>query len=134
MSNWAVDLDTMIYSIFKTALTEKLGEKYPDMYITTLAKTPSTPKFPTIYFHPLSGVETGQTLVNDGINAVNYSVQIEVTVTESQQEARNISAEVLNVMKSLQFNVIAMPLMSEGEDTYITTSRFRRIIGANDII
>lgn len=132
--NWAVDLDSIIFTRIKNGLTSAFGKKYTDMYITNSDRTLTTAKFPTIYIHPMSNVELGNTLDGNSINGVMYTIQCEVTVTESQSQAKTIMAEILNIVKAMYFEVIAMPEVTSTDDTYRAVARFRRAVGASDTL
>lgn len=132
--NWTVDLDSIIFTRIKSGLTKTFGTEYKNMYITNSDKTLTTAKFPTIYIHPMSNVELGNTLDGTSINGVMYTIQCEVTVTESQSQAKTIMAELLNIVKAMRFEIIAMPEVTSTDDTYRAVARFRRAIGANNTI
>lgn len=134
MANWAVDLDTTIYTYIQYALEKAFRAKYPTMLITSSDRTPTVAQFPAIYIHSLSGVESGITTEGNDLNAVLYTLQAEVTVTENQKQAKTIMAEITNIAKIMMFKVIAMPETTSTEDTYVSVARFRRAIGAGDII
>lgn len=132
MANWIIDLDSIVFTRIKSNLTNELKTQYPDLFVTNSDRTPTEPKFPTVYIHPLNGVEVGATLEGNTINGVMYTLQIEVTVTKSQSQARNVMSTIINIMKKMMFAVMGTPEFVNTEETYRQIARFRRTIGAND--
>lgn len=130
MANWVIDLDTNVYNRFKNELNKRYTKD--TLYFTISDRTPSKAQFPTVYFHTMQNLEEGSTLEGTDINAVLYSAQIEVTVVKDQTQAKKIMAEVINSMKTMLFEVIALPEITSTTDTYKAVARFRRLIGASD--
>lgn len=134
MSNWVDDLETSIYAKLRKKLLTKFKTKYPilETSITTDDSTMVT-KFPTVYFHVMSGFEKGQDLEGTSINAIMYTIQIDVSSKE-RETTREIMSEVVNIMKSMSFSVIALPEFNNQDDIKRQVVRVRRLIGANDLV
>ena len=130
--NWYVSLDSKIFTILKTRLVKKLGSKYPKLFCTMADSIDSEPVFPTVYIHTLQGVEMGADLVNESINAILNTVQVDVTDNESMNDCRIVTMEVLNQLKLLHFNIVGMPIYTTEGNVYRGVLRARRTIGSDD--
>lgn len=131
MGNWVVDLDNIIYTRIDSKLEKAFRAKYPDMYVTNSDVNKGVAKFPTIYIHILPNAEVGQDLDNSTINAVMYGMQLEVSST-NQIHVKDIMSELVNIMKSMRFEITAMPEFRNQDTLYRQVCRVRRVIGAND--
>lgn len=131
MGNWVIDLDNIIFTRIDTKLQKALLKKYPDLYITNSDLNTGVAKFPTVYIHIMPGIEQGQDLDGRTINAILYSIQLEVTST-NQTHTKEVMAELINVMKEMRFDVIAMPEFRNQNTLYRQVCRVRRVIGADD--
>lgn len=129
-----LDIETIVHSRIKAILTSKLKTKYPNISFTTSDKVKDKPKFPNVYTHMLGSQEEGGDLEGSSINGVLASFQIEVTDNESQTRAKAVMDEVVGVMKSMRFSVVAMPEFQNTDTSYRSVSRFRRIIGNLDML
>ena len=127
-------LETQIFSLIKAKFSTKIKEKYKDLNFTTSDKSSTKAKFPTVYIHMLESSEIGETLEGTEINGVNATFQIEVTDNQSQARADEVSREVLRIMKTMRFKAVGMPFHDNSGDTYRTVSRYRRPVGAGDIL
>lgn len=135
-NQWAFDLETKIYSIVKSRVTAQLKKisKYSNAFITNVEKSTSDATFPTIYIHELPGVEKGNDLEGTAINAILETFQVDVITNTSQSDAKRIIAIVTDEFKKLRFQITAMPEFDSSGETYRSTMRLRRLIGANDIL
>lgn len=131
MGNWVIDLDNIIFTRVDVKLKNALGTKYPDLYVTNSDLNTGVAKFPTVYLHVMSGIEQGNDLDGSTINAVLYSIQLEVTST-SQTHTKEVMAELISIFKQMRFQVIAMPEFKNQNTLYRQVCRVRRVIGAND--
>lgn len=127
-------IESMIFSRIKAQFSERIKKKYPDLNFTTSNQSQTKPKFPTVYVHLMPSVEQGETLSGTDINAALVSFQIEVTDNQSQQRAGEVMWEVVRIMKTMRFSVTAMPEFANSNGTYRSVARFRRMIGAGDIL
>lgn len=127
-------LETQIFSLVKAKFSTKIKEKYKDLNFTTSDKSSTKAKFPTVYVHFMESPEIGETLEGTEINGVNATFQIEVTDNQSQARADEVSKEVLRIMKIMRFKAVGMPFHDNSGDTYRTVSRYRRPVGAGDIL
>lgn len=127
-------LESQVYTRIKTQFPSKLKEKYKNINFTTENKVDALPRFPTVYIHEMPGMETGADLQGGTINAVWSSFQIEVTTNTKQSDTKEVMDEVVKIMKKMRFQVISMPEFQNTDSIYRRVARFRRIIGAGDVL
>lgn len=127
-------LESQIFSRIKANFSDRIKKKYPDLNFTTSDKTPTKAKFPTVYIHFMESPEIGSDLEGTSINGITATFQIDITDNQSQSRADEVSREVLRIMKSMRFKAVGMPFHDNSGDTYRTISRYRRPIGAGDIL
>ena len=133
-NQWAFDIETKIVSIIKNRCEQELQKTYPNIYITNKQESTSKAVFPTVLIHELPGVEQGADLEGSSINAVLETIQVDVTTNKSQSEAKRVLARIADEFKHMRFQITSMPEFNNSGDTFRSTARFRRIIGANDIL
>lgn len=131
-NQWAFDLGTIIFSIVKTKTLDKLGSKYPNIFITDKGKTTGKAVFPTVYVQEMSGSERGADLEGKTINAVLETIQVDVTTNTSKSDVSKVMSVVASIFKEMRFTIQTMPNFEYNGETYRKTARFQRIIGAND--
>lgn len=133
MASWVSMLEMQIFSqiVSKTATPLAI---YPNKNYTTVPASNTQAEFPNIYIHLLPLVEQGQDLAGRSINAVLTTVQVDVTTNSSQSDVRNISYEIVDVLKSMRFDIISMPETFKEGDIYRATLRGRRMIGNGDVL
>ena len=130
---WAFELESIIFTIVKKELLERLKETFPSIKITDKGQTVSKADFPTVYIHELPGVEMGADVFGTDINAVMETFQVDVTTNTSKSDSREIIVNAIDVFKQLRFQIVSMPEFDDDDDeTYRFTARLRRVIGAND--
>lgn len=127
-------IESQIFSRVKANFSDRIKNKYPNLNFTTSDKSSTSPKFPTVYIHLMEPTEDGETLDGSGLNAVNATFQIDVSDNQSQARADEAAREVLRIMKTMRFSAKPLPFHNNVGDVYRTTARYRRIIGAGDII
>lgn len=137
MSNsWVFDRQTTIYSRIKAIGTSKLKKKYPDINFTQDGRVVTSPKFPNVYIKFLQPMESGKDLEGNGINAVNLTVEIDVTVTQSMgmQVCNEVSWIIVDVLKEMCFDAQMPYFDATSTETYRTIARYSRVIGYNDVL
>lgn len=127
-------IETQVFSLIKAKFSAKIKAKYKDLNFTTSDRSSTKPKFPTVYIHLLESPEIGSDLDGTSVNGINATFQIDVTDNQSQTRADEVAKEILKVMKSMRFKSSGMPFHDNSGDTYWTVSRWRRVIGAGDIL
>lgn len=127
-------LESQIFSRIKANFSDRIKKKCPDLNFTTSDKAPTKAKFPTIYIHFMESPEIMDTLEGTEINGITATFQIDVTDNQSQARADEVSREALRIMKTMRFKAAGMPFHDNSGDTYRTISRYRRAVGAGDIL
>lgn len=127
-------IETQVFSLIKAKFSTKIKAKYPDLSFTTSDRSSTKPKFPTAYIHLLESPEIGSDLDGTSVNGINATFQIEVTDNQNQTRADEVAKEILRIMKFMRFKSVGMPFHDNSGDTYRTVSRYRRPIGAGDIL
>lgn len=133
MAGWIFLIPSVVYSRIQDNFDEELKTQYgmtADNFSTTDVSNKNA-VFPFVFINQIQGTEEGQTLDGQSVNGGTFSFQIDVYDNKSQQRARTVMAEVCEIMKSMHFEIVAMPTVDSG-DTHRCTMRFRRIIGASD--
>lgn len=132
-NSWTDDIENIIFTRIKKYGKDKLSNIYPDILFTTTNKNSGTPTFPTVYVHAIGGSERGADLEGKTINAILYSVQIDVYHDKRQDDVKKIMSVMKDIMKGMSFNVISLPENTfESSSVYRSTARFRRTIGSGD--
>ena len=131
---WTTDIESIVYSRIKIALTNELKTKYKDLSFTNSDAVIKNPKFPTVYVHELNGYEKARDLENQDIYAVESSFQIEVTDNISQSRAKEVMNEVVKVVKQMRFSGVNMPEFQNIDGYFRCVFRCRRTIGKDDIL
>lgn len=133
-NTWIYYLETTIYSLVKSLVEADLKATYPTIVITNEGKSNKEAEFPTAYIHELPGVETGCDIDGIGVNAVMETFQVDVSTNTSKRDAKYIANIIASAFKKLRFQIVSMPEIEYGDETYRCVARFRRVIGANDTL
>lgn len=132
---WTSDIGTTVFSRIKAKGMAELKKAYPNINFTQSDRSSTTPKFPTVFCKDISSPEQGQTLDGQSVNAVLYSVQIEVTDNGSTFiTAKTVMNKIVDYMKEMRFQIVGTPEFQNTSNVYRMVARFRRMIGANDVI
>lgn len=129
-----LDIENIVYSRIQYSIPQKIKDKYPDLNFTTDNRELTSPKFPCVYVHLMPSVEVGQDLEGISINGGRFTFQIEVYDNQSQNRAKTIMSEIVGIMKKMCFELNAFPEFQNTTDIYRSVARFRRVIGAGDIL
>lgn len=127
------NLETQIFSRVKAGFSSKIKAKYPDLSFTTVDKSSTKPKFPTVYIHLIGSPEIGQDLDCTTVNAVNATFQVDVTDNQSQARAKEVADEVFIQMKRMRFLAKVIPNFDNTGDIFRSVARYNRVIGSGDI-
>lgn len=127
---WFSEIEPRVFTIFK----KRMGESFSGVFFTTANEEVSERKFPCVYLHEMEQIEQGNDLINETVNAVLSTFQIQVFSKDAAQN-KSIMTEAVRQMKRLRFEVTAMPIYtSEGDKTvFLSVARFRRVIGSGDV-
>lgn len=128
-----LDIETRVFSRVKNQMPQSIKTKYPDIRFTTSDKAPEKPKFPNVYVHEMRSQEMGRDLNGTTINAIRSTIQIDVSDNENMSNVREVMNEVVMIMKSMRYEVVTMPEFENG-NVYRSVARFRRVIGAYDVL
>ena len=131
---WIMDIPSIVFSRLKMEFPQKTKDKLgmTDKNFSTVSATSKTAVFPFVFVSLISASEQGQTLVGEGLNAGMFSFQVDVIDNQSQNRAREVMTEIMQIMKRMRFDAFDMPTFESTEDTHRCTSRFRRMIGSLD--
>ena len=134
MSSWVMLMPSKILGRVKNEFSSKIKTKYgmtASNFSDEVEDTP--PVFPFVYVHMLAPSELGKTLDGESINGGRFTFQIEVYDNAKKSNALEVMGEVLRIMKRMRFEVVSMPEHFK-TDTHRYVARFRRVIGASDIL
>lgn len=130
---WYEELEANIFTLIRHRVRKALdGKVSKTIKFTSEGQSESAPYFPTVYLHELTPAETGEDLEGRSINAVIETIEI-IVYSDAKSEAKLIMNECIFQMKRLCFSVTSMPILTESGRVANTVSRFRRVIGADDI-
>lgn len=140
-STWYLDIEPKVFTLIKAKTYTKLKQKYPKILFTSIDAMPTdgTAYSHTVYIHEIGGLEMGKDLENTSVNAYECTFEVKVSVTSEdsnskKSEVRDITGYIASAFKSLKFDMILMPTVEISDSAYTVPMRFRRVIGANDII
>lgn len=129
--NWFAEIESRVFTQISYMLTERENAPYPDMKCTTVSQN-TVVNFPTMYIHELQPVEMGNDLVNQTVNAVLSTFEIQVWDNVSEKNCRDILTASILEMKKLGFSVTMFPNVTTDSKIAWGVARFRRMIGAGD--
>lgn len=146
---WTMDIPTIVFSRVTSEFSEELKTKYgikkttvklPGMTepvvawnkFSTSQVSESLPEFPYITIIELPGQERGQDLEGSSINGALFTFQVDVYDNAGDSRPKNCMAEIVRIMKSMRFQVNAMPSFDNKPQEYRMTARFSRVVGYND--
>lgn len=136
-TNWVFNIESKIYTIVKTRLTNALKDVYPKLLITQQQRLNDDTQLPVIYIKMLDSPEIGADLDGSTVNAMLVTFETRITVSKDSglSGLRKISASVLENFKRLRFQMATRgEITRETSDTYTTISRYNRVIGAEEEI
>lgn len=136
-SDWVFNIESKIYTIVKTRLTNALKDVYPKLLITQQQRLNDDTQLPVIYIKMLDSPEIGADLDGATVNAMLVTFETHITVSKDSglSGLRKISASVLENFKKLRFQMTTRgEITRETSDTYTTISRYNRVIGAEEEI
>ena len=132
---WATEIDTTVLSRLRSRGYADLRKNYPNINFTDDDRAPIDPKFPTVFYINISSAERGQTLDGKSVNALLHSVQIEVSDnSQTNATVKAVMSKICDYMKDMRYEVVNMPFFQNTDNVRRMVARFRRTIGANDVI
>jgi len=136
-TDWVFNIESKIYTIVKTRLTNALKDVYPKLLITQQQRLNDDTQLPVIYIKMLDSPEIGADLDGSTVNAMLVTFETHITVSKDSglSGLRKISASVLENFKKLRFQMATRgEITRETSDTYTTISRYNRVTGAEEEI
>ena len=131
MDNWFSELESKLF----TRIKYELSKDYPNLCCTTASASDMPAKFPTLYFHELQPVETGEDLEGKTVNALYETIEMQVFSNQSEKECKEIMTSAISVMKSMSFQIAMFPSPQTRNDRIsFAITRCRRIIAQGDTI
>lgn len=129
-----LDIQSRVFSRLKNKYPTTLQTKYPNTLFTTSDRISDNPQFPTVYVHEMQSQELGRDFDGTTINAIRSNFQIEVTDCDNMSNATEVMNYVVSAMKSMRYEVTSMPEFQNTQSVYRKVARFRRVIGASDVL
>lgn len=135
-NTWILENESRIFSIVKAKTKADVTALYPKARYTTVDENiNSKTVFPTIYISELSsGQEVGKDLEGKSINGIISTYQVRVTTNTSKSDCKKVMGFILNGFKDLSFDCVSAPVTTTNNDMHTCIARFRRVIGASDIL
>ena len=135
-SEWIMQLLPMVFTRIKNGVTEKTKAKYNmgNDNFSTVGANKRPPAFPFVYVKMMTAAEKGRDLEATTINGGLFTFQVDVTDNSSQDVAKNVMNEIVQTMKRMSFEIVAMPDFESTKESHRCTARFRRAIDKNDIL
>lgn len=130
---WFLNILPFIFTQVDYMLTKRDDAPYPKLNCTSKSQNTIT-QFPTLYLHELQPIEAGNDLVNDGVNAVISTMEVQVWSNVSETECKAILADAVLEMKRFGYSVTMFPDVRTNNKISWGAARFRRTIGAGDTI
>lgn len=127
-------LEINIFSRIEGEFSSKLKKKYPSLKFTLEEASDAPIKFPNVYIYLMPGIETGLTLERTVFEQGLFTFQVRVTNNSGAEAVREITGEIMRIMKKLSFAVVATPVYENDTDTQWSIARYRRTIGRNDVL
>lgn len=135
-TDWIMMLPTIVYSRIVAEFSADIKAQYKmtnaNFSSVSTSDTPSV--FPFVYVNGLPASEVGQDLEATSINGGLFTFQVDVYDNASQQTARAVMGEIVRIMKRMRFDIVSMPSFESADKVNRCTARFRRVIGAGDIL
>lgn len=123
--SWVRELKDKTVTIVKTMLGGSIR-------VTDEYRTNTQASFPTVYLEFLESPETAMDLENDEVNAINFTVQVNVYTTDRTQ-CKEITDDVLEIVKrNLRMTIAMLPIFYEDGSVINGVFRARRIMGQGD--
>lgn len=129
--NWFAEIESNVFTQVSYMLAERTDAPYPDLNCTTVSQN-TVVHFPTLYLHELQPVEAGNDLVNESVNAVLSTIEIQVWSNVSEKDCKDIITAAVLEMKQLGYNVTMFPSVQTDSKIAWGAARFRRMVGSCD--
>lgn len=128
-------LESTITTYLEYKVRNKLGTKYPDLNFITEPQDDTDYKFPCVYVNELAMTETANTLSHKSINAVDYSIQIQVSSNKKKSISKEVAYAITDILHNdLGFRITTMPLYMKQATIHTYNLRANRLVGSGDKI
>lgn len=131
--NWALDNENRILYLLRAEIEQDVIALFPKAFFTTENEA-NTTRFPTISFSEIGSPESGQTLDEDGINAISSTIQIQIIINTKKSDTKKIAKLIVKAMKKLHYTSLTGPVFQDINNLHFCNLRFVRSIGDNDIL
>ena len=133
---WAMQMPVRVLARIKTEFSATIKTKYgmKDWQFSNGSSGTAPAKFPYVVLKTLPAAETGRTLEGTGLNGVLFAFQVDVIDNAKQQTSKEIMTEIMRIMKTMGFEIIAMPTFEDNLEEHRSTARFRRNMGSGDTL
>ena len=128
---WFAQVSGVLFTHFVTRMKKLTNKK---IKYTQSNSDISPTSLPAIHFQEVEPVEVGSDIDNTGIHAVRETIQLTVYGNGQMSEVKDIMSKGVVCMKQMRFNMTGMPVYTTNHDIKQGVARFRRLIGASDII
>lgn len=129
--NWFAEIESNVFTQVSYMLVERTDAPYPELNCTTVSQN-TVVHFPTLYLHELQPVEAGNDLLNESVNAVLSTIEIQVWSNVSEKDCKDIITAAVLEMKRLGYNVTMFPSVQTDSKIAWGAARFRRMVGSCD--
>lgn len=131
VANWNT-YDSRIFTIFKSKLKSIYGNKYPAISFSDEINN-EEPSYPNVYIAHIGSGERGMALDNSNVNAIQDTIQIQVTSNASKNDAKTVAWGCVDILKELSYTVSGLPLMSIRNSVYTYSITATRVIGQGEL-
>lgn len=142
---WVMQIPTAVFSRVTTDFPESLKKKYKMQKVTANGVTiwrnfsqssvsETKPVFPYITVVTMPGQERGRDLEGSTINAAYFSFQVDVYDNAKEATTKECMAAIMDIFKSMMFEVNVMPSFDSKPQEYRMTARFSRTISEYDLL
>ena len=122
--SWIKDNQDKMVTIIKNYL--------PTVRVTDEYRTNTNATFPTVYVEFLQNPEMAMDLVNDEVNAVQFTAQLNV-YSPDREQCKKITYDLLDVVKTnLRMTIMVMPVFYQDGSLTNGVFRARRVMGQGD--
>lgn len=125
-NSWVTQVEGIVSDYIEASLDDS------NILVTTESYTGDTARFPAVYVHEMTQQEIGSDLDGSFINGVRSTFQLDI-FANNEKDCKELSSNVMLIMKELRFKVIASPLYTPENGYHRSFSRYRRDIGASDL-
>ncbi len=129
-------LESIIFTQIKARFSPKIKKKYSSLEFTTQEESKTPPRFPNVYVYLMPSGEDNLTLERTAFEGGDFTFQIKVTDNQNQKRVKEVTEEILRVMKTMSFHMPTggTPIYQNTKDTYWSDARYRRKLDRNDYL